>query len=105
MVRSFPRKLNILVAEPIPLHGFNQPASTPFRVVQEGWYECEIHNSPNQVTWILFPQEHGSNQFGLHIHLIWMHYEKGALDFEAGGEDGFLEKKELEAYLKSYITT
>lgn len=104
MVRSLPRKLPTLVTEKILLHGYNLPASTPQQEVSPGWHDCIVQESQNGVLWLLFPIESRSQEFGLHFKQVWRQYDElGTLDFEAGGEDGFIEETELEQHLRSYI--
>jgi len=106
-MRSLPIQIPVLVADTVLLNGFRCPANTPKKEATRGWQNCTVKESKTDlgtVLWLLFPTEE-DREFGLILPKVWKEYDDAKIDFQAGGKDGFIEKQELEQFLRLYISS
>tara|TARA_B100000508_G_scaffold60333_1_gene47148 strand:+ start:185466 stop:185810 length:345 start_codon:yes stop_codon:yes gene_type:complete len=108
VVRSLPRKLSVDVWDELSLNAFKATGEkiaqikAPIAEKQQCTVKISKTREGREVLWLLFLVK-GGREFGLSLPHIWKEYEEGVVDFEAGGEDGFLDQRELEEYLRLYL--
>lgn len=104
MIRSLPRKLTVRVDEPLILRGFELPANTTLHFSSsEESHPCTVHRSSTRTLWIIFTEAANGYKFGLSLHTAWDCYVDAQIDFE-GVEPEFVEKRDLEEFLRSYVS-